>query len=74
MIYSELYSILEKKGLTQIEAKGKFDPNYHEALIKEAGKEDGIILEELQKGYKLNDKIIRTAKVKVSKCEEQKNE
>ena len=73
MIYSELYSILEKEGLKMIEAKGKFDPRVHEALIQEDGKEEGIV-EELQKGYMLNDKVIRASKVKITKIKENKNE
>ena len=72
MIYSELYSILEKQGLKKIKAEGKFDPELHEVLIQEEGKKDGIILEEFQKGYTLNDKLIRPSKVKISKGE--KNE
>lgn len=68
MIYSELYSILEKRGLKKIETQGKFNPKYHEALIQQEDKgEENMILEELQKGYMLNDKIIRIAKVKITK-------
>ena len=74
MIYSELYSILEKEGLKTIKAEGKFDPRIHEALVQEAGKEDEKILEEIQKGYTLNDKVIRASKVKISKVMENKNE
>ena len=73
MIYSELYSILEKEGLKTIETEGKFDPKKHEALIQEAGEEDEKILEEIQKGYTLNDKVIRASKVKISKLMENKN-
>jgi len=70
MIYSELYTILEDEGLKKIEALNKkFDPYVHEALLaeKKKGKEPNIVIEELQKGYKLNDKILRNSKVKVSK-------
>lgn len=68
MIYSELYSLLEKKGLKKIDIQGKFDPRYHEALMQQETKgEENIILEELQKGYMLNDKVIRVSKVKISK-------
>lgn len=70
MIYSELYSILENRGLKSIDINCKFDPKVHEALIKETGDEDGNIVEELQKGYMLNDKVIRISKVKVTKREE----
>ncbi len=68
MIYSELYSLLEKKGLKKIDTQGKFNPKYHEALMQEESKgEEGMIIEELQKGYMLNDKIIRVSKVKITK-------
>ena len=74
MIYSELHSILEKEGLKTINTKGKFDSKNHEALIQEAGKEDEKILEEIQKGYTLNDKVIRVSKVRISKIMENKDE
>jgi len=75
MIYSELYSLLEKKGLKKIDAQGKFNPKYHEALIQEESKkEEGMIIEELQKGYMINDKIIRVSKVKIAKKGENKDE
>lgn len=68
LVYSQLYSLLEKQGLKNIEAKGKFDPHLHEVLLKEeSDKEEDTILEELQKGYMLNDKVIRYSKIKVSK-------
>ena len=72
MIYQELKKTLEKQGLKVIETKGKFDPKIHEAVIKIAGKEDDAILEEIQKGYVLNNKLLRAAKVKISKLEEKK--
>jgi molecular chaperone GrpE len=74
MIYSELYSILEKQGLKKINAKGKFNPELHEVLMQEEGDKEGIILQELQKGYTLNEKVIRPSKVKISKLKENKNE
>jgi molecular chaperone GrpE len=67
MIYSQLYSLLENKGLKIINAKGKFNPEIHEALISEEGNNEDIIIEELQKGYYLNNKVIRHSKVKISK-------
>ena len=73
MIYSELYSILEKEGLKSIKAQGKFNPEIHEALMQEQGGEDDKITEELQKGYTLNDKVIRASKVKITKQMEKKN-
>ncbi|MBW2988768.1 nucleotide exchange factor GrpE [Candidatus Woesearchaeota archaeon] len=68
LIFSQLYSLLEKEGLRKIDAKGRLDPNLHDVLLKaESDKEEDTILEELQKGYMLNDRVIRHSKVKVSK-------
>lgn len=69
LIYNNFLKILEARGLKVILAIGKkFDPYYHEALMQEesADKEEGTILEEFQKGYSLNGKVIRHSKVKVS--------
>lgn len=69
MIMAHLYEMLKSHGVKPIEAEGKkFDPNYHEALMQAENKElpDHTIVEELQKGYLLYDRVIRTAKVKVS--------
>ena len=74
MILAHLYDLLKKYGLSPIEAKGKvFDPDYHEALLKIETDDfpENTVVEELQKGYLLNDRVIRTAKVKVSKNEAQ---
>ncbi|MFA5145689.1 MAG: nucleotide exchange factor GrpE [Candidatus Omnitrophota bacterium] len=70
MILAHLYEMLKEYGVKPIEAKGKiFDPHYHEALMQIEDKDlpEHTVIEELQKGYLLNDRIIRTAKVKVSK-------
>lgn len=69
MIYSQLKNALSKEGVSEIEADGKpFDGNWHQALMSEHvdGVEPGMVVEVLQKGYKLNDRIIRAAMVKVS--------
>lgn len=65
----QLENLLKSKGLEEIRSVGeKFDPELHEAVeIVDSGKEEGEILEEVQKGYKLNGAVIRTAKVKVAK-------
>ncbi|MFO8009493.1 MAG: nucleotide exchange factor GrpE [Dehalococcoidia bacterium] len=69
MIYRKMMSILESLGLSTIKAEGEeFDPNYHEALMHEEG-EEGKVLEELQKGYMVHDRLLRPAKVKVGKGE-----
>jgi len=70
MILAHLYQMLKEYGVKPIEAEGKlFDPHCHEALMQVENKdvEEHTVIEELQKGYLLNDRVIRTAKVKVSK-------
>ena len=69
MTHRQLGKILRDEGLEEIKAVGeKFDPFLHEAVMKENREdyEEGIILEEYQRGYKLNDKVIRYSKVKVA--------
>ena len=68
----KFFNILINQGLKQIKALGRrFDPEFHEVLCKELSKhnEDEII-EEIQKGYVLKSKVIRTSKVKVSRKED----
>ena len=75
MIYAQLFQTLEEEGLRKIDTLGKkFDPYLHEVLMTESNekKEDEEITDELQKGYKLNEKVLRYAKVKVNKKEEVK--
>lgn len=70
MILAHLYEMLKEYGVRPIDAEGKlFDPHLHEALMQVENKDvpEHTIVEELQKGYLLNDRVIRTAKVKVSK-------
>ena len=70
MILDQLKAILQKQGLQEIKAKGEeFDPYYHEALMSVdlAEYPDNLVVEEMRKGYKLNDKILRPAMVKVNK-------
>ena len=68
MIHEQMVKILEDIGLKKIDAKDKeFNPYLHEALLQEKSDKDNIVLEELQKGYKLNDKVLRPVKVKIGK-------
>jgi molecular chaperone GrpE len=70
MILAHLYDMLKEHGVKPLEAAGKlFDPHYHEALMQVENKDlpEHTVIEEMQKGYLLNDRVIRTAKVKVSK-------
>lgn len=69
MIHDQLLNILEKNGVKPIEAEGKpFDPNYHQAVMTEKveGVEPNMVVQELQKGYMLKDRVIRATLVKVS--------
>lgn len=69
MIYCKMVSILEKNGVKAIDGANKpFDPTYHQAVMTEAREnvESGMVIEVLQKGYLLKDKVIRPAMVKVS--------
>ena len=74
MVYAQLFSTLECEGLKPIEALGKkFDPYLHEVMLKrKCDGDDGVVLEELQKGYTLNGKVLRHTKVKVSEKAEEK--
>ena len=71
LVFKKLYTTLEKKGLKPMQAQGEsFDPEIHEAVTQfEAPTEEmkGKVIDELEKGYFLNDKVIRFAKVVVGK-------
>ena len=70
MVLAHLYEMLKEYGVKPIESKGKiFDPLYHEALMQAEDNDapENTVVEELQKGYLLNDRVVRTAKVKVAK-------
>ena len=67
LIYRKFLTTLENQGLSKIETEGQgFDPNLHQAVLYEEG-EEGKVIEELQKGYKLHDRLLRPAMVKVGK-------
>lgn len=70
MILAHIHDLMKKNGVTAVDAAGKiFDPNFHEALmqVESADWPENTVVEEMQKGYLLNGKVLRTAKVKVSK-------
>ncbi len=69
MIYNKFYSTLKDHGLKEIEENENFDPNYHECVlsVEVEDAESDEIVEVFQKGYKLNDKVIRPSRVKVAK-------
>ena len=68
MVYNDLVNTLMKHDVREIESVGQpFDPTYHQAVMTEASDEDdGIVIEEFQKGYILKDRVIRSSMVKVS--------
>ena len=69
LVHRQLNETLQKVGLEEIPAEGKFAPNFHDAVLQEECEcvESGCIAEVLQKGYKVNDCIIRHSMVKVAK-------
>lgn len=70
MIYTQLNEALKSQGIEPIETKDQmFDPNYHHAVMQteDDNYESNMIVEELQKGYLLKDKVLRAAMVKVNK-------
>ena len=69
MIFRQLYSVLEKQGISTVTAVGEmFDPNRHEAILTDADSDqpEGTVVAELQKGYAVGGKVIRPALVKVA--------
>jgi len=70
MVYKQIYNLLIKEGVTEIESEGKlFNPEEHQAMQCEAAAdyEDDTIIKELLKGYKLFDRVIRPSMVVVAK-------
>jgi molecular chaperone GrpE len=70
LIHRQMVDFLRKRGVAPIEALGAdFDPNVHQAVIHEASSShrEGEVIEELQRGYMLGDKLLRPAMVKVAK-------
>ncbi len=69
MIYDQLMASLKKEGIEEIDCLGKdFDPNFQQSIMmeKKEGEEPGKVLEVLQKGYMLKDRVLRAAMVKIS--------
>jgi molecular chaperone GrpE len=67
LVHRELQEALAKEGLQEIETNGHFDPHVHEALLSQPSeREEGAILEVLQKGYRLGDRVLRPARVVVA--------
>jgi molecular chaperone GrpE len=71
LVHRELKAALDREGLAEIETNGSFDPHVHEALLTQPSEaEEGSVLEVLQKGYKLGDRVLRPARVVVAAAAE----
>ena len=68
LVHRSLLGLVERHGLSEIDTDGAFDPHVHEALLAQPGEgaEEGAVLQVLQKGYRLGDKVIRPARVIVA--------
>jgi molecular chaperone GrpE len=67
LVARSLRGALEREGLQEIETEGPFDPHVHEALLSQPSEaEEGAVIEVLQKGYRLGDRVLRPARVVIS--------
>ena len=68
LVHRSLLGLVERHGLSEIETEGAFDPHVHEALLAQPGEgaDEGAVLQVLQKGYRLGDKVLRPARVIVA--------
>ena len=67
LVHRSLGELLTKEGLAEIATEGKFDPHVHEALLSQPSEaEEGSVIEVVQKGYRLGDKVLRPARVVVA--------
>jgi len=71
LVHQELRSALSREGLAEIETNGRFDPHVHEALLSQpSDAEEGSVIEVVQKGYRLGDRVVRPARVVVAAPQE----
>jgi molecular chaperone GrpE len=67
LVHHALRDTLAKEGLVEIETDGRFDPHVHEALLSQPSEaEEGTVIEVVQKGYRLGDRVLRPARVVVA--------
>ena len=67
LVARSLAAVLRKEGLQEVPSEGKFDPHVHEALLSQPSEaEAGSVIEVLQKGYRLGDRVLRPARVVVA--------
>ena len=71
LVHRALRDTLAKEGLAEIETDGRFDPHVHEALLSQPSEaEEGSVIEVVQKGYRLGDRVLRPARVVVAGANE----
>jgi len=67
LVHRSLAALLERHGVTPIETDGQFDPHVHEALLSQPSEaKEGAVLDVVQKGYKLGERVVRPARVVVA--------
>jgi molecular chaperone GrpE len=67
LVHRSLAGLLERHGVKPIETDGKFDPHVHEALLSQPSEaEEGSVIDVVQKGYKLGERVVRPARVVVA--------
>jgi molecular chaperone GrpE len=67
LVHQSLAGLLSRQGLKEIDADGKFDPHVHEALLSQPSEaEEGSVIDVVQKGYTLGDRVVRPARVVVA--------
>lgn len=72
LVIRKFRDVLTAEGVKEIESLGvSFDPNLHEGIVTVPGEKDDEIVEVLQKGYSLDDKVLRPARVKVTRVQEE---
>jgi molecular chaperone GrpE len=75
LVHRELAAALAHEGLAEIETNGHFDPHVHEALLSQpSSEEEGSVIEVVQKGYRLGDRVLRPARVVVAAAQEDDGE
>jgi len=67
LVHRSLADLLAREGLVEVETNGKFDPHTQEALLSQpSDQEEGAVIQVVQKGYKLGDRVLRPARVVIS--------
>ncbi len=67
LVHRSLGDLLTREGLTEVQTEGKFDPHTQEALLSQpSDEEEGSVIQVLQKGYSLGDRVLRPARVVIS--------